>query len=495
VFIDGITHRRLRESLKTSFGAVRILDLHGSSKKLEASPDGGKDENVFDIQQGVGISILTKFPSGSEHTIRHGELWGGREKKYRALQATTACRQTWTTIACAPPHFFFVPKSFDGIEEYRRQPSIAGEVFAERNAGVQTKRDGLVYSFTKDELESTLDDVRSLSKAALKAKYELPDDGRDWAVDWAKQDVRKGDGQVIRVAYHHFDLRWTYFTGRTKGFMAYPRTPLMWSALQPNKLLLAVRNPRRGNVDSFFVGRTVVDKDSVSPFDNVTFFPLYIYPDPRTSQRTFDLHGERRSNLTPTFLRSFSAKLGLPSEAPHNLPAGLTPEDIFHYAYAVLNSPAYRSRYAEFLKIDFPRLPLTGNLELFRALARLGGELTALHLLESPKLDRSITEYLGGRAPEVEKVSWSKNTVWVDKAQTIGFKGVREGVWNFHIGGYQVCEKWLKDRKGRQLSADDRTHYQKIVVALSETIRLMREIDEVIGQNGGWPGAFTSTTS
>src|SRR5262249_22188876 len=146
-----------------------------------------------------------------------------------------------------------------------------------------------------------------------------------------------------------------------------------------------------------------------------------------------------------------------------------------------------RSRYAEFLKIDFPRLPLTGNLELFRALARLGSELVALHLMESPKLDHVVAEYLGGRAPEVEKASWSKNTVWLDKAQSTGFKGVREDVWNFHIGGYQVCQKWLKDRKGRILAADDRAHYQKIVVALSETVKLMAEIDQLVEKHGGWP--------
>jgi hypothetical protein len=151
----------------------------------------------------------------------------------------------------------------------------------------------------------------------------------------------------------------------------------------------------------------------------------------------------------------------------------------------------------EFLKIDFPRLPLTGNLELIRALARLGGELTALHLLEFPQKETKETKtsfpllpsvpVFVGRNPQVEKVSWSGDTVWLDKAQTTGFKGVREDVWNFHIGGYQVCEKWLKDRKGRTLSAADREHYQKIVVALSETIRLMQEIDEVIEKHGGWP--------
>ena len=133
---------------------------------------------------------------------------------------------------------------------------------------------------------------------------------------------------------------------------------------------------------------------------------------------------------------------------------------------------------------------MTGNLELFRALSRLGAELVALHLMESPKLDKHLTRFVGSRNPEVEKVSWSHDTVWLDKAQTVGFVGVPEGVWNFHIGGYQVCEKWLKDRKGRVLSADDIQHYHRVVVALYETIRLMAEIDKVIDAHGGWPNAF-----
>ena len=218
-------------------------------------------------------------------------------------------------------------------------------------------------------------------------------------------------------------------------------------------------------------------------------FPLWLFPD--DDGLAFRSH--RTLNLKPEFLKAISEALGLRQQGAHGLPAVLAPEDIFHYTYAVLHSPGYRSRYAEFLKIDFPRLPLTGNLELFRALARLGGELVALHLLESPKLDHPITEYLGGRAPEVEKVSWSEDTVWIDKAQTTRFKGVHEDVWNFLIGGYQVCEKWLKDRKGRTLSKADIAHYQKIVVALAETIRLMKEIDEAIKQRGGWPVAFQTS--
>jgi hypothetical protein len=214
--------------------------------------------------------------------------------------------------------------------------------------------------------------------------------------------------------------------------------------------------------------------------------PLYLYDSDEALG--FGTHGQ--PNLAPAFLQQLANALHLSRTKPHGLPAGLTPEDIFHYTYAIFHSPGYRNRYAELLKIDFPRLPLTGNLELFRALARLGGELVALHLLESPKLDKPITEFISGRNPEVEKISWSRNTVWVDKAQTTGFKGVRGDVWTFHVGGYHVCEKWLKDRKGRTLSKHDIAHYQKIVVALSETIRLMGAVDDVIDGHGGWPSAF-----
>ena len=199
-----------------------------------------------------------------------------------------------------------------------------------------------------------------------------------------------------------------------------------------------------------------------------------------------------------------ASTLGLKQCGHHDLPQGLTPEDIFHYTYAVFHSPGYRSRYAEFLKIDFPRLPLTRNLELFHELAQLGGELVALHLLESPRLDQPLTTYIGPANPEVKRVGWANNAVWLDAPPTprgstsaphpgvIGFHGVPEAVWNFHIGGYQVCEKWLKDRKGRILSQEDIAHYHRIVVALADTIGLMKEIDGVIDQHGGWPDAFNA---
>ncbi len=234
----------------------------------------------------------------------------------------------------------------------------------------------------------------------------------------------------------------------------------------------------------------MTESHSVSLKEVNYLFPLWLYPD--GDDLAFST--QKQPNFTPTFLKTLASKFQLSQKKPHGLPDGVTPEDIFHYAYAVFHSPTYRVRYAGFLKIDFPRLPLTENLKLFRALTRFGGELTALHLLESPKLDKALTEFIGDRKPEVEKISWSRDTVWVDKAQTKGFRGVPEPVWNFHIGGYQVCQKWLKDRKGRTLTPDDIAHYHKIVVALSETIRLMAEVDAVIEQHGGWPGAFQTTT-
>ena len=262
---------------------------------------------------------------------------------------------------------------------------------------------------------------------------------------------------------------------------------------RPNVGLIAARQSK----ESFAVLATncVCTHKIVTVYDRSFLFPLYTYPNDSQSEKRLTTFDTRSANLSAKFVHRVSALLGVrwTCDGSGDLLHTIGPEDIFHYSYAVFYSPAYRSRYAEFLKIDFPRLPLTGNVELFRTLTRLGGELVALHLLESLKLEKPLTTYTGPANPEVEKISYARDTVWLDKAQTRGFRGVPEAVWSFHIGGYQVCDKWLKDRKGRTLSKEDIAHYHKIVVALSETIRLMKEIDEVIEKHGGWPGAFQST--
>jgi hypothetical protein len=272
-----------------------------------------------------------------------------------------------------------------------------------------------------------------------------------------------------------------------------------------NRALICLRQTRRNEGGALLVGQGLINKDAVSLFDIGTVFPLFLYGDTvafdSDSTEANTAHPlSRRPNFAENFLKALAAELGLPQVGAHRLPQDVTPESIFEYIYAILHSATYRSRYAEFLKNDFPRIPLSRSLSLFHLLARRGSELVALHPMDSPQLDPPITDYTGPKNPEVGRVGWSDDTVWLDAAATkkgqhatpgiIGFHGVPEAVWNFHIGGDQVCEKWLKDRKGRTLSDGDIAHYQKIVVALAETIRLMQEIDEVIEQSGGWPGAF-----
>ena len=214
--------------------------------------------------------------------------------------------------------------------------------------------------------------------------------------------------------------------------------------------------------------------------------PLYAYPAGTERQNDFRNESTRQPNLSPAFREEFCKKLTLEflQEGSHDLRKCCGPEDILSYVYAVVHSPIYRERYAEFLRADFPRVPLTSDKELFRALVEKGRELVGLHLMESPKLAQLITRYEHQGEHLVEKVSYDEKEKRVHINKTQYFEGVPKEVWEFHIGGYQVCEKWLKDRKGRQLSNDDIDHYQKIVVALNETIRVMREIDDGIP---GWP--------
>lgn len=244
-----------------------------------------------------------------------------------------------------------------------------------------------------------------------------------------------------------------------------------------------------------FCARGVIQHHTVSIKEVNFIFPLYILQHPQ------DLGFEvsRQANISKSYAEALRMSLDLKPYGGTGLPAAVQPEDVIQQIYAILHSPTYRTRYAEFLKIDFPRIPLTSSLDLFRALAKLGGELVALHLLESPRLNQAMTDFIGDASRPIEKVTYSDGTVWIDKAKTTGFRGASEDVWKFHIGGYQVCEKWLKDRgpkkgkPGRVLSAEDIAHYHKIVVALSETIRLMAQIDQVIEQHGGWPGAFAGS--
>jgi predicted helicase len=385
-----------------------------------------------------------------------------------------------------PPYFFFVPKDFGHQSEYEMFWKLI-DVFLLNQTGIKTDRDELFFDFEKQRLDERIRTFYSAEglEEPFRTEFRV-EDSSSYKLLARRRATAFDASRIVRCVYRPFDKRWLYYSPSLTSRPGYDVMRHMISV--PNLSLVTLRINGAGDEFVAICSDTVVEKGSL-PRGNYSLFPLYIVSDEPTSQKALGFNIGRRPGFSTSFLDELCNRLKL-NKGSNNVPAGLTPEDIFHYAYGVFHSPGYRSRYAEFLKIDFPRLPLTGKLQLFRALALLGGELVALHLLESPKLDQAISEFVGDRNPEIGKISWSKKTVWVNKAQTTGFKGVCEDVWSFHIGGYQVCEKWLKDRKGRKLSEDDITHYQKIVVALAETIRLMKEIDEVIEAHGGWPGAF-----
>jgi len=491
-YLEGVTHRQMRFSLHSLFNSRSFLDLHGNTRKAETGSGKTKDENVFDIQQGVAIAILSKTADvNNKGLIQHAHVRGSRESKYQQLTRESVRSTSFTFVQPAPPYFFFAQIDLSGEHEYKAAPSVI-DIFPAYGCGFATSRDDFVTDVDRNALSERIKsyfDTRG-NEETLSRKFQIRSYRAFSVEDYRKQHAFDAS-RIVRFSYRPFDEPWVYYA---QNIVQEWQRKTMQHLGRPDSLALVTARLIKGEVPNhFFATRRMVEKISLSnkTSNNAFAFPLYLYSE-ESQQTSLRLHSGRTINLSTKFLSQLAARLELKQAKAGDLPVGLTPEDIFHYSYAVFHSPGYRSRYAEFLKIDFPRLPLTSNLELFCALARLGGELTALHLLESSRLAQPVTEFIGSRNPEVEKISWSNDTVWIDKAQTEGFRGVPEEVWDFHVGGYQVCEKWLKDRKGRTLSKYDIIHYQKIVVALAETIHLMKEIDEVIDAHGGWPGAFRS---
>jgi len=505
-YIDGITHRRMRQSLMETFTEIYILDLHGNSNKKERCPDGSKDENVFDIQQGVAIGIFIKEPNKKEYAkVFHSDLWGLRPCKYARLIETNIETTEWTELRPQADYFFFVPKDFGIKNEYSTGWELRN-IFAVSAPGVKTERDRVSIHFTQKSICDVIRDFETLEEKALREKYSLDKDSRDWKVHGAKTDVLKNKNKDFfrPITYRPFDLRHTWYSGQTRGFIGTPGYTAMRHMLEGENVGIITTRQTKERWDAF-VTKHICGHKSCAAYDINNLFPLYLYPiDERKNAKQNEMDvgpwpkgkGGRVPNLNPEFVEDVEKRLGLEftSDGAGDLEKTFGPEDVLDYIYAVFHSPTYRERYAEFLKIDFPRVPLTSNIELFGELCRRGAELVALHLLESPKLSERITRYPVKGDDVIEKgypkYVEADERVYINKLQY--FEGVPKEVWEFHIGGYQVLQKWLKDRRGRTLSYEELDTYQKIVVALSETIRLMNEIDEAIEEHGGWPDAFSA---
>lgn len=456
-YVDGVIHRQIRKELMRAFDTIYILDLHGNSRKKETAPDGSKDENVFDIMQGVSINIFVKTNKDSalQAKVYHYDLYGPRENKYHFLNENSLQSVPWQLIEPQAPQFFFVPKDFGSYEEYSKGFAIK-ELFRICNAGSKTERDSLNIHFTDKERLSVLNDFKELSIKELVDKYQTKD-SRDWQVLYAQKDLQSNPIIATRIYYRPLDIRYINYTGKTKGIMSYPRFDVMYHMIRPNVSLCLVRNNRRYE-ETFFISNGISDKSYISSNDDITVFPLYAYKENMGKE-------EKIPNFDTKILSQIEKALGEKVE----------PQELFDYIYAVLHSPIYRERYKEFLKIDFPRIPYPTDATRYHNLAKKGAELRKLHLMEG--LPNSVgVSFPAVGTLQVDCYRWENNRVYINSEQF--FEGVPEQAWNFYIGGYQPAQKWLKDRKGLTLSIEDVKHYQHIIYVLQQTERIMREIDE-----------------
>ena len=501
-YLDNPTFRRMRHSLMQTFDDIYILDLHGNSKKKEKCPDGSEDKNVFDIQQGVSIGVFVRKTRSSSKNVYHADLHGLRKDKYQWLAEQDISNTKWKTIAPQSPFYLFAQQNTALMPEYDQCWQVT-EICPVNSNGTKTNRDGLLIDMDKYQLMQRMSDLAEmdLSDGMIKEKYSL-EDGPYWNTSRERKKVREIDwrSKTTKILYRPFDVRWIHYQqnlieiGRGGSGIKVLRHMLAGE----NLALITTRQVTSNIFAHTFCTKYLVEMKTCSHDRATNTFPLYFYPSEKPPAATlFDMDtpteapGGRKPNLSPKFIADFAAKLSMQfiQDGKGDREQTFGPEDIFNYMYAVFHSPTYRSRYAEFLKIDFPRLPLTSKPQLFRELCTLGQQLVDLHLMETkaPK----ITGYPVAGDNTVEKVRYMepvddvKGKVWINPTQY--FEGISKEVWEFCIGGYQVCDKWLKDRKGRQLTYDDLTHYQQVVSALAETMKLMNNIDAVIDNHGGWP--------
>ncbi len=524
-YLDNPTFRGMRQSLMATFTDIYILDLHGNALKGESAPDGSPDANVFDIRQGVAIAVMVRR-HGLKPPARvwHGEIWGDRSGKYGFLHESAVSDLEWRELEPQMPHYFFVPRDRSLERDYASAVSVI-KLLPCYVSGIVTARDHFVVDTDRARLIERMQDFAdpSVADQTIRERYfagkgasQYSDgDTRGWKLPEARAKVQCDPHwmeHVSRCLHHPFDSRFIYYV---PWMVDWPRQEVMPHLIRgSNRALITTRQTR--DPWCAFATDSVSTHKCMAAYDINSLFPLYLYPDPTKLDDLGDSpwpEGEegRRPNLSKPFVDEFAGKLGLEfvSDGRGDLQATFGPEDIFDYIYAVFHSPTYRERYAEFLKIDFPRVPLTSDADLFRDLVGLGGELVRLHLMEHPDLAREANRisYPNAGGNEVEKghpkyyapgevapgeaeplargrvyINGTKRKAGAPAAQY--FDGIAPEVWAFQVGGYQVLDKWLKDRRGRTLSYEDIEHYQRVVVALEHTMALMAEIDARIEE---WP--------
>lgn len=471
-YLDNPTFRGMRWHLLETFDKIWVLDLHGSSKKREKAPDGSKDENVFDIMQGVSIIIAVKRREGGDGLaeVMLGDLWGDRAAKYKTLSECGLADGLFERHDVMPPRYPFVQRDWSGFERYQDGFSI-NEFMPVNGNGIVTKRDKLNIHHAPEGVRQVADDFLKLDEHVVRSKYNLPKDVRDWRYSWAKQDVEKEapNVPVQAIGYRLFDRRYIFYSGRARGLVGWPVAQVMCHYIRGRNIGLLTAKAHR---DTNFAHAFITDKPteaihfSATTGSNAMNFPLYLYPEG-------GLHdAERQINFNPKLYARLQEMVEHPD---HGIPDEVA---VFDYIYGVLHCPAYRDNYAEYLKTDFPRIPWPSSSDEFWRVSSQGAALRKLHLMEPAAVGAAPYPFEGDGdnvVATISKDTYRDGNVWINKTQY--FAGVPQVAWNLYIGGYQPAQKWLKDRKGRALTFDDVKHYQRIIGVLAETDRIMNEID------------------
>jgi len=494
-FINGLIHRKMRNSLLNGFSEIYVINLHGNSNIGETSPDGSKDENVFDIKQGVSISIFAKNSTKQGCRVFYRDLFGKRKDKYKFLAESTIktagfeelqidefnkeFRSTkWGKERFQDNLSFFSP--IGAIKDYGKFWGVT-DIFQKYNSGIQTEKDNIAIQFKKEDMDRLLNDFKSLELREISQKYSLTIEKVKSCLGTLR--FEKYDKELIKqINYRPFDNRYTYFSSK-QGFLGRSRYEIMKHFIRDNNLgLLFLRTLSKEKAKHFGIVNNIVDRHFLdSAADSMSVVPLYLYEtEDEFKQRTNKSGGQmglfamteqyqpKRENFKPEFRAFVNNKYG----------KTYSPEEILGYIYAVMHSPTYREKYLEFLKIDFPRIPFVENTKMFEKLSELGFELVQKHLLEGVKTTHS---YTGQGNDIVEKSGNINDPFWIDGKLLINkdqyFDNVTEEVFKFQIGGYYVLEHYLKDRKGRKLTIDEIENIEKVINVLGFTIEQMAKID------------------
>ena len=517
-YLDNPTFRGMRRSLLGTFDEIYLLDLHGNSKKKERAPDGGKDDNVFDIQQGVAIGVFVKHKhgDGSPARVFHADLWGERQSgsgggKYGWLAANSLASTQWTELSPKQPSYLFIPRDEALLAEYEAGWSVV-DIFSPNGdpaPGIVTTHDQFAISWTAQEAASKVERLLATSSEEEARTLWRLCKQKQWLYARAKEELQDSSwrDRIEPILYRPFDIRYTVFD---RNVAVHRRERVMRHMLGGTNIGLCIG--RAGQVigsdiwDILFISRNVSEYNLFRRGGHC-LFPLYIYPSKQDIDQGLYASDDRKPNLDPQFTSEIAARLNVLAigDSPSDIRSTVIPEDVLYYIYAVLHSPTYRDRYADFLRADFPRVPLPDGLDRFRQLADLGEKLSAAHLLDSPApagvqvgfpvsgdniVEPGHPKYFApGETPLGERTSVTEGRVYLSRSRRARggrparqgqyFEGIEPEVWDFQIGGYQPMAKWLKDRKGWTLGFDDLTHYGRMAAALRETIRLMGEIDRV----------------